>query len=370
MGIGLRIMPGVRISASSRGIRAGVGPRAARVHVGSGGVGLSTGAGPLTLYTGARGGSRSRGSSPAAYERRLAQAERVEAIQELADLERQLVSVHLEDFSPAQRPEAPPGPPPTQKALFLKQALKEAREGVSFFDRSGRRAARERAAGRAAHQAEEEDARAQAVWRQQHAELEEFWTHLTNNDPETVLATLEQAFSDNEAPAAAVGCSEDGLAVVMKYPTPDFLPEKKPAVTPSGKPTLHKRTKTERNELYAESLASNVLATVKEAFAVAPGVNEIAVLVVRKEESLEFRTYLSCIYSGAFERSELEEIDWHRVEPLRELFRAPDAQLVRKGATAEVTPLKVRDDEAIRPVLEAAAEGLECEPNLLGKVIR
>ena len=42
VGFGLRIMPGVRLSASPRGLRMGLGPRAARIHVGSGRPTIST----------------------------------------------------------------------------------------------------------------------------------------------------------------------------------------------------------------------------------------------------------------------------------------------------------------------------------------
>jgi hypothetical protein len=51
-----RIMPGVRISASRRGVRAHVGPRVLRGHFGGGKAGVSTGAGPFTAY----GSSRKR----------------------------------------------------------------------------------------------------------------------------------------------------------------------------------------------------------------------------------------------------------------------------------------------------------------------
>ena len=69
MGFGIRIFPGVRISASSRGIRAGIGPRAARVHVGSGRAGFSSGIGPVTYYTGGGGRRRTPTSKRATYER-------------------------------------------------------------------------------------------------------------------------------------------------------------------------------------------------------------------------------------------------------------------------------------------------------------
>src|SRR5437868_6194553 len=60
MGFSMKIMPGVRIRASSRGLSAGIGPRAARVHVGTRGVGVSTGAGPFGAYAHLGGGSRGR----------------------------------------------------------------------------------------------------------------------------------------------------------------------------------------------------------------------------------------------------------------------------------------------------------------------
>jgi hypothetical protein len=67
MGFSVKIAPGVRVRASSRGVRTSIGPRAARVHVGGGRTGFSTGLGPVSLYT--SGSSRrrtagSRGRSP------------------------------------------------------------------------------------------------------------------------------------------------------------------------------------------------------------------------------------------------------------------------------------------------------------------
>lgn len=91
------------------------------------------------------------------------------------------------------------------------------------------------------------------------------------NEPDVAIAALERAFADNEAPAAPIDCEGDRTTVVMEFqPREAIVPERKPARTPTGKPTLKKRTKTEINRLYLEALGSNVLATVKETFAVAP----------------------------------------------------------------------------------------------------
>jgi hypothetical protein len=113
----MKIAPGVRVRASSRGFSAGVGPRVARVHVGTRGVGVSSGIGPFGAYThlgggGQRrstgGGQRSGSAGPsratlAALERATRQAEKAKELQRVTHIERDLVSVHLERFPVAGR---------------------------------------------------------------------------------------------------------------------------------------------------------------------------------------------------------------------------------------------------------------------------
>jgi hypothetical protein len=50
MGIYVRLLPGVKVRLSKRGVRWAIGSRAARIHVGAGGRSVSTGAGPFSLY--------------------------------------------------------------------------------------------------------------------------------------------------------------------------------------------------------------------------------------------------------------------------------------------------------------------------------
>ncbi len=116
MGFGIRIFPGVRIRASSRGLSAGIGPRVARVHVGTRSAGFSSDLGPVSsgrrgsgggAYSGSGyGGGYSR-SSLAAYERELRRAEREEEIAEVERLEQALVAVHTKSFKTAEPPRAP-----------------------------------------------------------------------------------------------------------------------------------------------------------------------------------------------------------------------------------------------------------------------
>jgi len=90
MGFSVKIAPGVRVRASSRGVRTSIGPRVARVHVGAGRTGLSTGAGPVGLYTAVgrtrrRPGSRGKSPSIASLQRQAAAARKAEAAAQKAE---------------------------------------------------------------------------------------------------------------------------------------------------------------------------------------------------------------------------------------------------------------------------------------------
>ncbi len=184
--------------------------------------------------------------------------------------------------------------------------------------------------------------------------FDDHWRRLQDNDPDTTLAALEQAFADNEAPAAAIDCDGDRTTVVMQFVAPEaIVPERKPARTPTGKRTLKKRTKTEVNGLYLAALGSNVLATVKETFAVAPGAELVQILVVRREADGK----PAAIYAGSFDRAGNAGPSGTR-EPARSLGLAGDALLDLKGRAATVSPLDLRHRDDLAEVLEQVAAGL------------
>lgn len=360
-------MPSVHVSASARGIRAGLGPQAARVNVGSGGTSLSTGFGPFYASTGT-GRRQSQGGnvhqSFKAYEQQMRRAQRAQEMAEIAQIEQQLVTAHLEEFPPAQAPKAPT-PAPVDRDAMLRNFRKEALRGISLFDRSARRAAKREADEQAERAFQAEERRRAEAHAEEQAHLDATWQRLTANDPQTVLAVLEEAFEDNQAPAAPVNCEGDETTLFMLYDSPDSIPDRKPALTSSGYPTLHKRNKSERNQLYAASLASSILVTAKEAFAVALGTNRIVALAMRKEERpAPARPVLSCLYCGRFERGRFERIDWTSVDPLEEISRTPGAMIERKWHTAEIAPLNLSDTPDLAAVLHTTADMLECEANV------
>lgn len=191
------------------------------------------------------------------------------------------------------------------------------------------------------------------------ATLDEEWERLNANDPEITLGALEQAFADNEAPAAAIDCERDRTTVVMQFVAPEaIVPERKPAKTPTGKRTLKKRTKTEINALYLEALGSNVLATAKEAFAVAPGTNVVQMLVIRRETAPKHAGQLAAIYVGEFDRSSYAGASGQR-DPGRALQLAGEPKLNLKGKTEVVVPIDIADRDGLLAVMAQVEKGLQ-----------
>lgn len=151
MGFSVKLAPGVRVRASSRGVRTSLGPRAARVHVGSGRTGFSTGVGPVSYYTSGGSGRRrpSRtGTGTAAANRQLAVAaranEKLDQARALTDALEAILNVHRTEFPPAEPPVAP-APPAIDVSPLRARHMKEAKAATSVFSRSIRKAALEEA---------------------------------------------------------------------------------------------------------------------------------------------------------------------------------------------------------------------------------
>lgn len=445
MGLSFKVAPGVRVRASSHGLSAGIGPRAARVHVGSRGVGVSSGIGPFSSYTSLSGGRRSgsggarRTSGPtkaslAAKERELRAAQREADIEKVAWLEKSLVEVHRESFEPARRVKLPPpepvdptpirnkleaeagisalvaelgggdspakaaDPEPIDRYALLREARRQARQGISLFAireriEAARRADQEAEAkaeaeaeqrSRAREQEQQrlddlwtklekaravveemlpgeiaaEEAQNRAKRTEEQTALDDEWTELEANEPQLTMATLEAAFADNESPAAPINCEGDRTTVVMQFSQPDaVVPERKPARTPTGKRTLKKRTKTEINALYLDALGSNALATVKEAFAVAPGTQVVQLLVIRREVDKRHAGELSAIYAAEFDRATYWNGGGSR-SPAATVQSAPEALLNLKGKTQQVSPIDLAEQPDLKEVLVHVADGL------------
>lgn len=351
IGVSFRVAPGVRLRASTRGVRASVGPRVARVHVGTGPTRVSSGIGPVTVSSRVGGSPRrqSRSASRPTASSAAAQAnrqERLQEIQQVADDETRLTSLHLATFPSAERSvAAAPPPPPADYLARTRRALQKAAvRGIPIHHFAERTAARRRAAGEADDLVRRQGLAGVIVTQLEQVRLDAEWAALTDHVPAAVIAAVDAAFADNASRSTCVDAGdgpEQGqhyLSAVVLLDGPDMIPERKPALTPGGKPTLKKRTKTERNAVYLQALASTVVATAAEAVAASPATDEVRVLVLRADGT---PAGLTAIYRGRLSRAQVTSpVD----DPVLLISTAHDAQLRLTGVTREVAVL-TRDPE-------------------------
>jgi flagellar hook assembly protein FlgD len=346
----------------------GLGPRVARVHVGSGRPTISTGYGPATAWTGIgpSGSKRSAHHRPIRnYQSTAQNTHPASRIQALASLEASLVSAHQHDFAIAEPGVAPP-PEPVDERTIRRQARAEAVNDLSLFAFGARAEAKKKAEPVAAGRVRDALAASEQAHEAEQRRLDEQWELLQANDPSAVLQALEDAFSDNEAAAVPIDCQGDTVSIVMLYPGADVILEQKPAVTPTGRPTVRKRSKTERNTLYAQSMASHILATAREAFAAAPGINAVTVLTVARSDAVGGITTMSAVAATGFTREMVERFNWERLDPWATIEAANPSLVNRRGRTGELAPLDLTHEPEIATVLVtcAALLGVEVDPRI------
>ncbi|MGY1777071.1 DUF4236 domain-containing protein [Geodermatophilus sp. SYSU D00804] len=358
----VKLAPGVRVRASSRGVRTSIGPRAARVHVGGGRTSFSTGAGPFTYSTSAGGGSRRRSTagrpSPAAYQRQLAAAARAaeeaakeEEARRLAAMFAELLSVHRAEFDRTRHPVAPPAPEPDVDAVRARHR-EAATAGLGLFQRAAKEAARRQAdvAAEAEIAALRQEAQRQQADLQ--ARLDEWWWALSTNDPDTVIAALAEAFEDNEAAAAPLGVDGDEVALVVLAPPETVVPERMPATTQAGNLSLRKLPKGERAQLYTEAVMGHVLVTLKEALAVAPAIRSARVVALRAAGTDAYgRPRLDCLLAGHWTRAALTGVQWSTADAST-IARDTAAELLVDVKAKELRPLDLTGQPGLQALLD------------------
>lgn len=358
MGFYFKLAPGVRVRASSRGLRASVGPRAARVHFGAGGTGVSTGVGPVSVYRSTGAGRRRYGgagltqTSGAAYERQLRQAEKLERARDLLEAFEHIMNIHRQEFTPASAPFLSVPEPVDEKAI-RHQRERDAVHDLSVFQWSARAAAKQQAAQLAEQEIKEQRERR----RREHAELrdrlEADWRRLQANDPDVIIPTLTEAFEDNEARAVPVGVHGDEVSVVVLIPPLDVIPERMPKRTDAGNLSLAKMSKADRNGFYTLLVSGQVLVTVRETLAVAPGIDWVRVAAVRVAPPNAYgRRGVECLLAALFKREALDGIQWDRADAIQIVNDAAVELRTRQGRAEELLPLDLSDESALAALVQ------------------
>jgi hypothetical protein len=356
MGFRVKVAPGVRIGVASRGVRTTVSSPPTLPLTGARGAGLSTGAGPVSAYV-SLGARRRRPagdgrSSVAVHEAQLRADARLDRVENVRRAQRALdrqLDVYREEFPPIEKPVAEVQRIDADARVLAAQNEAAARISPVKFRR--RRAAREAAAFAARAQAETDQQDAIRAQAQHQAEIDIAWQRLADNDPGVVLQALEEAFEDNEVPAAPIDCEGSSVSVLLRCPVVDgMVPTHRLAGTQAGRDTVRAYSKTRRNELYLAALLSHAYATVAETFAIAPGIDNVTLLTVSVGEG-----ELTPIYCADVTRDEFRDGGWLRDDSP---CLAPRHLVNIRGRTAEVYALDLVAEPHLSDVVRRVAEDL------------
>jgi len=267
---------------------------------------------------------------------------------------RRIANLHHETFALAVRPVAPE-PPIVDADEIAQRHRKASLKGISIFARARRREAVVRAVAEAQSDVE---ARELAGTRNRNAaqtQLDAEWAQLTANNPDTVMAALAAAFEDNDAAAAPLGVTDDEATLIVIVPTLAGMPQKKPDVTPTGRPTIKAVPKKEAASWHATAVAGCILVTVKEAFAVAPGLQAVRIVAATTPGRDAYgNRRAEVLIAARFERERLDGVQWETTESVRILNDVTtELQLKQVGAAKTLTPLPLDDELELRALLNA-----------------
>lgn len=353
-----------------------MGPRMARIHVGGGRAGFSSGAGPVSFYTSIggrrrssvtrraphRGGGYGGGTSAAAFQRQvaaqqrqLAQVQREQEANLLGQAFIRILGLHRAEFPPAARPLAP-APQPPDRASIYRHYEQYALAGIGILNLSGRADAKRQAAAWTEAEVQRLWSEASAQQAQYQQYLDQRWRQLCANQPEVVMATLEEAFEDNEAPAAPVNVVGAEVSLALLVPTmEEAVPERVPTTTAAGNLSLKKLSQRDRMEYYKQFVCGQLLVTVKEAFATAPNLVSTRIVVLRNEGRDSYgHPRVTCIMAALVDRYALRGVHWHTADAAQVVGDAA-SELIRneKGQSRSLYPIDLSQQPAIARFIEA-----------------
>ncbi|MEU9208415.1 TerD family protein [Streptomyces sp. NPDC048415] len=261
-----------------------------------------------------------------------------------------MTSVHLQSFASAQPPVIPAAP-----QLGLPWALAEAQsfhlQGVGRLARAERTSAKQRAQLDAPAYLAAETARLHVVREQMVTEAGQWWDALLSNDEATVCEAVNSAFSDNPAAGCAVGVDRTVLSVVIRQQDLDTMPTQTAGLTPSGRPALKNLAKRDRLLWWLTAMGSNIVATLKEGFATAPGIEAIDLAVMTR---LPDTQRLGFVAYGRWTQRAIESTPWREPEDaLRFLDIGQDV------ACSVITTASGNLSSALKPLDATCVPGLQ-----------
>jgi hypothetical protein len=290
-----------------RGARGGSGGSGAGARGGSGRSGGRKGAGEA-------GGAKTAdepvvGVDIAGLTKRALDARRLQDLDAALAVEQDLLSLHRRSFPSIRRPVLPPLPPldRDEEAAVRQRCLEVALGGIERPSRGELAAAQPIADGRA-----EQLLRASRVARDVHSQRRQAladaaWLLLSAHDPATVVAVVDEALRLSRADLTCLDAGTDAttqrayVTVLLRF-APLVVVADEAVEGTNGRRSRRPRTPRERQQAYAAGLASAVLAATKQVDSVAPGADDVNVVVVRPTRN---NAGVEPIYVGTLDREDV-----------------------------------------------------------------
>lgn len=248
-----------------------------------------------------------------------------------------------------QAPSAPAGPEPRPFARALLRDVPPwqfaVRHAAQVLARQQAETAHEHAL--AQHQARLREHR--AAQRRQEAEqrieqrlLDTAFGMLEGGSPRHVRVALTDALERYKWPAQVVRVEKSFAAVRITVPAVDVVvPDREPSVTPGGKPTTRKLPQGERNDLYAEVVASAALGAARLALVSAPSLQRAGTAAFSDDQSRTNPIAWCSLRREALRAAEASD------DALLAFYDA-DGLMEAAGRTRELRPLDPGSDPQLR----------------------
>jgi hypothetical protein len=190
-------------------------------------------------------------------------------------------------------------------------------------------------------------------------EIDKLWQRLITNDSAVVLALLSHVFQYSSVHAAPLSVWDAEAQLALLAPDVAALPERHPTTTAAGNLSLKKFTKAEMADLYKQLLAGLVLATAKEALAIAPGVTDTRIVVLRHTPTGAYgKIRLEAILAARVARAALSGVQWTQTDALTILSEISSELVTRTAGPSKVlAPLDLKGEPEIAGLIDDITSG-------------
>jgi hypothetical protein len=167
---------------------------------------------------------------------------------------------------------------------------------------------------------------------------------------DTVLQTFATAFEGNEAACAAVGLDGEEVSLVLVVPPVSaVIPEQMPGRTAAGNVSLKKITQAARAGFYTHFVGGQILVTLRETFAVPPGLTSARLVALRNDgRDVYGQPTMPCLAAVNVTRAALDGVRWNDAGAVDVLNAVTHERLTNQtGRSKELSPVDLTNEPDI-----------------------